>query len=127
MARKRGQRGPGKDRGERIGGLLDKAMLAVLQEGGEPILDKAGNVQLDGDGKVVRRRISAATLNAIRARLKDVGANTRRTLSPHEELVRGAMDRGLDYPESGAEPAGPLPFPFTNKPVDPFPVPSVSP
>lgn len=127
MARKRGERGPGKDRKVRIGSLLDRTMLAVLKEGGEPLLDKDGNVQLDGKGRVIRRRISAATMNAIRARLKDVGANVKPLGGNyHDELVERAMARGARVDET-PDPAGnvdngPLPFP---KPLDPFPVPAV--
>lgn len=86
--------------------LLDKAMLEVLKEGGEPIVDNEGKVQLDGKGRVVRRRVSAATMNAIRARLKDLGINS----VPLQGSAAGRL----------AQEAAKQGMKFDGKPIDPF-------
>lgn len=90
----------------RMADLLDKAMLEVLKEGGEPILDREGKVQLDGKGKVIRRRVSAATMNAIRSRLRDCGVNSLPVKgSATGRLAQEAAKQGMK---------------FDGKPIDPF-------
>src|SRR3954469_19128411 len=88
--------------------LLDKRLHELLVEGGDPVVDKSGKVQLDGEGKVIRRRLSAAMLQVIRARVRDVsgrGGRDRR----RESLAEAAASRGFRFDGAQVRPIPPIP------------------
>lgn len=89
--------------------LLDRTLHEILKEGGDPVTDREGKVQLDAKGKVVRSRPSAATLNVIRGRIKDLGISSVPVRgSAAGDLIEEARRRGMKFQGKPITPIGPL-------------------
>jgi hypothetical protein len=75
--------------------LFDLALLKLLRQGGVLVLSpEDGKPVLGDDGKPMYRW-SAAYLNVIRARLKDVGLERQGLRTPQRTLIEEAMARGV--------------------------------
>ncbi len=84
-------RGPSRDPLVRLEELLDRHLIRVLTEAGEPVRDAEGKPLTDSDGKTVRSPVAPALLKVIVERIADIRAERAAIPQTPEDVKAGLV------------------------------------